>query len=84
MDKWYIDKIKANAPELLDGNRYDIMYWINDAFLVYAEDEDTAAAMGDAIKGQEEYYGAKAYYMSRNQLLATAAKIMDVLEGAQC
>ena len=84
MGKWYIDKIKAVAPELLDGDRYDIMYWIDDAFLVYAEDEDTAAAMEDAVKGQEKYYGAKAYYMSRNQLLATAAKIMDVLEGVKC
>ena len=84
MGKWYIDKIKANAPELLDGNTADIMDWIDNAFAMYAEDEDTAAAMDDVIKGQEEYYGVKFYCMSRTQLLATAAKIMDVLEGAKC
>lgn len=82
MSKWYIDKIKANAPDLLDGDKYDVWDWIDDAFAMYAEDEDTAAAMDDVIKGQEEYYGVKFYNMSRTQMLATAAKIMDVLEGA--
>lgn len=84
MGKWYIDKIKAVAPELLDGDRYDIMYWIDDAFLVYAKDEDTAAAMEDSIKEQEEYYGVETYYMSRTQLLTVAAKIMSATEGTQC
>lgn len=84
MGKWYIDKIKAVAPELLEGDRYDIMYWIDDAFLEYAKDEVTAAATDDAIKGQEEYYGVETYYMSRNQLLTTAAKLMSAMEGAGC
>lgn len=29
MSKWYIDKIKAVAPELLDGDKYDILDWID-------------------------------------------------------
>lgn len=82
MSKWYIDKIKANAPELLDGNTADIMDWIDNAFAMYAEDTDIAAKMDDAIKEQEEYYGVELDYMSRNQLLTVAAKIMNVLEGA--
>lgn len=77
MDKWYINKIKANAPELLDGNTADIIDWIDNAFAMYAEDEDTAAAMDDAIREQEEYYGVELDYMSRNQLLTVVAKIMD-------
>lgn len=81
MSKWYINKIKANAPELLDGDKYDVWDWIDNAFVMYAEDEDTAAAMDDAIREQEEYYGTKLCNMSRTQLLAVAAKIMDVLEG---
>ena len=81
MSKWYIDKIKANAPELLDGDKYDILDWIDDAFAVYAEDADIAAKMDDAIKEQEEYYGVELDYMSRTQLLTTAAKLMDVVEG---
>ena len=28
--KWYIDKIKVAAPELLDGNTADIMDWIDE------------------------------------------------------
>lgn len=81
MGKWYIDKIKANAPELLDGNTADIMDWIDNAFAMYAEDEDAAAAMDDAIREQEEYYGTELDNMSRTQMLATAAKIMEVVEG---
>lgn len=84
MSKWYIDKIKANAPDLLDGDKYDVWDWIDNAFAMYAEDEDAAAAMDDAIREQEEYYGTELYNMSRSQMLATAAKIMDVLEGAKC
>ena len=79
--KWYIDKIKAAAPELLDGNTADIMDWIDNAFTMYAEDEDAAAAMDDAVKEQEEYYGVELDYMSRNQLLTVVAKLMDVVEG---
>ena len=81
MGKWYIDKIKAAAPELLDGDTADIMDWIDNAFVMYAEDEDTAAAMGDAIRGQEEYFGVELDYMSRNQLLTVVAKLIDVTEG---
>lgn len=81
MSKWYIDKIKAAAPELLDGDTAGIMDWIDNAFVMYAEDEDTAAAMGDAIRGQEEYYGVEIDYMSRNQLLTVAAKLIDATEG---
>ena len=82
MSKWYIDKIKAAAPELLDGNTADIMDWIDNAFAMYAEDEDAAAAMDDAIREHEEYYGVEIDNMSRAQLLTVAAKIMDVVEGA--
>lgn len=77
MGKWYIDKIKANAPDLLDGDTADIMDWIENAFVMCAEDEDTAAAMDDAIREQEEYYGTELDNMSRAQLLTVAAKIMD-------
>ena len=80
--KWYINKIKANAPELLDGDTADIMDWIDNAFAMYAEDEDSAAAMDDAIREQEEYYGVEIDYMSRAQLLTVAAKIMEAVEGA--
>lgn len=79
--KWYIDKIKAAAPELLDGNTADIMDWIDNAFAMYAEDEDAAAKMDDAVKGQEEYYGVELDYMSRNQLLTVVAKLIDITEG---
>lgn len=82
MDKWYIDKIKANAPELLDGDKYDVWDWIDNAFAMYAEDEDAADAMDDAIKEQEEYYHTDFVLMSRTQMLTVAAKIMNVLEGA--
>ena len=51
MSKWYIDKIKAVAPELLDGDKYDILDWIDNAFAMYAEDADIAAKMDDAISG---------------------------------
>lgn len=81
MSKWYIDKIKANAPELLDGNAADIMDWIDNAFAMYAEDEDAADAMDNAIKEQEEYYGVELDYMSRAQLLTVVAKLMEVVEG---
>lgn len=81
MSKWYIDKIKAVAPELLDGDKYDIMDWIDNAFAMYAEDADAAAKMDDAIKEQENYYGVELDYMSRNQLLTVAAKLIDVTEG---
>lgn len=83
MSKWYIDKIKAVAPDLLDGDTVDIMDWIDNAFAMYAEDADIAAKMDDAIKEQEEYYGVNAYCMSRAQLLATAAKLMEVVEGGE-
>jgi hypothetical protein len=79
--KWYIDKIKAAAPELLDGDTADIMDWIDNAFAMYAEDADIAAKMDDAIKEQEEYYGVNAYCMSRTQLLTVVAKLIDVTEG---
>ena len=79
--KWYIDKIKAAAPELLDGNTADIMDWIDNAFAMYAEDADIAAKMDDAIKEQEEYYGVNAYCMSRTQLLTVVAKLIGVTEG---
>ena len=81
MSKWYIDKIKAAAPELLDGDTADIMDWIDNAFTMYAEDEDAAAAMDDAVKEQEEYYCVELDYMSRNQLLTVAAKLIDATEG---
>ena len=79
--KWYIDKIKAAEPELLDGDTADIMDWIDNAFAMYAEDADIAAKMDDAIKEQEEYYGVNAYCMSRTQLLTVAAKLMIATEG---
>lgn len=79
--KWYIDKIKAAAPELLDGNTADIMDWIDNAFAMYAEDEDIVIKMDDAIKEQEEYYGVNAYCMSRTQLLTVVAKLIDITEG---
>lgn len=82
MGKWYIDKIKAVAPNLLDGDTADIMDWIDNAFAMYAEDEDAAAAMDDAIREQEEYYGVEIDYMSRAQMLTVAAKIMEAVEGA--
>ncbi len=82
--KWYIDKIKAAAPELLDSNTADIMDWIDNAFAMYAEDTDIAAKMDDAIKEQEDYYGVEIDYMSRNQLLTVVAKLIDVTEGAKC
>ena len=81
MSKWYIDKIKAVAPELLDGDKYDVLDWIDNAFAMYAEDADIAAKMDDAIKEQEEYYGVELDYMSRNQLLTVAAKLIDITEG---
>lgn len=81
MSKWYIDKIKAAAPELLDGDRYDIMHWIDNAFTMYAEDTDIAAKMDDAIKEQEDYYGVELDYMSRAQLLTVVAKLINVTEG---
>lgn len=80
MGKWYIDKIKAAAPELLDGDTADIMDWIDNAFAMYAEDADIAAKMDDAIREQEEYYGVELDYMSRNQLLTVAAKLIDMTE----
>lgn len=78
--KWYIDKIKAAAPELLDGNTADIMDWIDNAFTMYAEDTDIAAKMDDAIKEQEDYYGVELDYMSRLQLLTVVAKLIDATE----
>ena len=81
MSKWYINKIKAAAPELLDGNTADILDWIDNAFAMYAEDEDAAARMDDAIREQEEYYGVEIDYMSRNQLLTVVAKLIDVTGG---
>lgn len=80
MSKWYIDKIKAAAPDLLDGNTADIMDWIDNAFAMYAEDTDIAAKMDDAIREQEEYYGVEIDYMSRNQLLTVAAKLIGVTD----
>lgn len=79
--KWYIDKIKAAAPELLNGNTADIMDWIDNAFVMYAEDEDIVIKMDDVIDEQEDYYGVELDYMSRNQLLTVVAKLMDAMEG---
>ncbi len=79
--KWYIDKIKAAAPDLLDGDTTDIMDWIDNAFTMYTEDTDIAVKMDDAIKEQEEYYGVEIDYMSRNQLLTVVAKLIGVAEG---
>lgn len=84
MSKWYIDKIKAAAPELLDSDTTAIMDWIDNAFTMYAEDADAAAKMDDAIREQEEYYGVEIDYMSRNQLLTVVAKLIDVTEGGKC
>ena len=81
MSKWYIDKIKAVAPELLDGDKYDIMDWIDNAFGMYAEDEDIVMKMDDVIDEQEDYYGVELDYMSRNQLLTVVAKLIDATEG---
>ena len=79
--KWYIDKIKAAAPELLDSNTADIVDWIDNAFTMYAEDEDIVIKMDDVIDEQEDYYGVEIDYMSRNQLLTVAAKLIDATEG---
>lgn len=79
--RWYIDKIKAAAPDLLDGDMADIMDWIDNAFAMYAEDEDIVMKMDDVIDEQEDYYGVEFYYMSRNQLLTVVAKLIDVTEG---
>ena len=79
--KWYIDKIKAAAPELLGGETAGIMDWIDNAFAMYAEDTDIAAKMDDAIKEQEDYYGVEIDYMSRVQLLTVVAKLIDVTGG---
>lgn len=81
MSKWYIDKIKAVEPDLLDGDTADIIDWIDNAFTMYAEDTDIAAKMDDAIREQEEYYGVEIDYMSRNQLLTVVAKLIDITEG---
>ena len=81
MSKWYIDKIKAAEPDLPDDDTADIMDWIDNAFAMYAEDEDSVMKMDDAIKEQEEYYGVEIDYMSRNQLLTVVAKLIDVTEG---
>lgn len=81
MGKWYINKIKAAAPDLLDSDTTAIMDWIDNAFAMYAEDTDIAARMDDSIKEQEEYYGVEIDYMSRNQLLTVVAKLIDVTEG---
>lgn len=82
MSKWYIDKIKAVAPELLDGDKYDILDWIDNAFAMYAEDTDILVKMDEAVKEQEEYYNvALLGCMSRNQLLTVVAKLIDVTEG---
>ena len=79
--KWYFDKIKAVEPELLDGNTADIMDWIDNSFVMCAEDTDAATKMDDAVKEQEDYYGVELDYMSRNQLLTVVAKLIDVTEG---
>ena len=81
MSKWYIDKIKAAVPDLLDGDMADILDWIDNAFTMYAEDADVAAKMDDAIKEQEEYFGVELDYMSRAQLLTVVAKLIDVTGG---
>ena len=56
------------------------MDWIDNAFAMYAEDEDTVAKMDDAIKEQEEYYGVEIDYMSRVQLLTVVAKLIGVTD----
>ena len=80
MSKWYIDKIKAAEPELLDGNTADIMDWIDNAFAM-SEDEDIVIKMDDVVDEQEDYYGVELDYMSRNQLLTVVAKLIDVTGG---
>ena len=50
--KWYIDKIKAVAPELLDGDKYDVWDWIDNAFAMYAEDAGIAAKLIDVTEGE--------------------------------
>ena len=82
--KWYIDKIKAAAPDLLDGNTADIMDGSDNAFAMYAEDEDSVIKMDDVVDEQEDYYGVELDYMSRNQLLTVVAKLIDVTEGERC
>ena len=79
--KWYIDKIKAAAPELLDSDTTAIMDWIDNAFTMYAEDEDIVMKMDDVIDEQEDYYGVELDYMSRNQLLTVVAKLIDATGG---
>ena len=81
MSKWYIDKIKAAAPELPDSDTTAITDWVDNAFTMYAEDADVAAKMDDAIKEQEEYFGVELDYMSRAQLLTVVAKLIDVTGG---
>ena len=81
MSKWYIDKIKAAAPKLLDSNAADILDWIGNAFAMYAEDEDIVIKMDDVIDEQEDYYGVELDYMSRAQLLTVVAKLIDITEG---
>lgn len=78
MSKWYIDKIKAVEPDLLDGDTADIMDWIDNVFAMYAEDADIVMQMDDVIDEQEDYYGVELDYMSRNQLLTVVAKLIDV------
>ena len=80
MSKWYIDKIKAAEPELLDGNTADIMDWIDNAFAM-SEDEDIVIKMDDVVDEQEDYYGVEIDYMSRTQLLTVVAKLIDVTDG---
>ena len=79
--KWYIDKIKAAEPDLLDGDMADILDWIDNAFAMYAEDEDSVMKMDDVIDEQEDYYGVELDYMSRVQMLTVVAKLIDVTEG---
>ena len=75
--KWYIDTIRNTEPELLDCSSTELIDWIDDKFLMYAEDADTAAHMDDAIREQEAYFGIDVDYMSRAQLLTVAAKIIQ-------
>ena len=57
------------------------MDWIDNAFTMYAEDEDIVMKMDNVIDEQEDYYGVEIDYMSRNQLLTVVAKLIDVTEG---
>ena len=57
------------------------MDWIDNAFVMYAEDEDIVMKMDIAVKEQEEYYGVEIDYMSRNQLLTVVAKLIGVADG---